>query len=382
MTWQLRTVVYGGKLPSQEDISEISRGLLIAAEIHGGVQMIQFDIADDYVDAYRWAYDHIGCKVCIFDNGVNPPIAEAKILEAGISQGGNRIVAYGPWLAYCFSQVYNNTAAWVAAGKTGAQIKAVLADAYCPEVNSDQSNIDEPGTNNFPWQPSDNTYPGDLIPFLASLSDASNEEWYFWLRGGVMCGTTPTDPIPWFKASSSITKVYQAWREDMAPGGLDLRPSLRDLANDVRAMYRDAAGTPQQTVSAADTASQARYGLREAWDFDLGPASAAAAAQYRDLLLARYKDPQQSASFSLNTRLYDEWGGEWPLWRAIADFPFKFTVNDLIPDSTVLGHTLDNKRTFITLACEYDYDSNMLTITPDTEDNRADALLARHRAFR
>jgi len=56
-------------------------------------------------------------------------------------------------------------------------------------------------------------------------------------------------------------------------------------------------------------------------------------------------------------------------------------VNDLLPDSTVLGHTLDYKRTFITLAADYDYDSNTLRIVPDTEDNRADALLARHRMF-
>ena len=194
-----------------------------------------------------------------------------------------------------------------------------------------------------------------------------------------MTGTTPATPIPWFKAESSITQVYQAWRKDMP--GLNLVPSLRGLANDTRVISRDAAGTQNQTASATDADSQARYGLRERWDFDLGMAPAVAAAQYNNLVLARYKDPQQSASFTLNTWLYDQWGGRWPLWRAIADFPFKFTVNDLIPDATVLGHTLDNKRTFITLAVEYSYDSNSLTITPDTEDNRADAMLARYRMF-
>jgi hypothetical protein len=379
MTWGLRTYVYDAWAPWQE-ITDIARGLVVRSAVHGGLQTIEFDIADRWVDAYRWAYEHIGSKVYVHDNALTPPVAEGVIFEPAISQDGNRIIAYGPWLAYCFSQVYNDTATWTAGGQTGAQIQDMLT-TECPGVSTNQSNIDEPGTANWPWQPSGNAYPGDLIPGLAALSDASDREWYFWLRSAALSGTTPQKPIPWFKAQSSITQVYQCWRKDAAPGGLDLQPSLRELANDVRVMYRDAAGSQTQTGSATDADSQSRYGLRERWDMDLGLASAGAAAQYRDLILARYKDPQQSANFTLNNWLYDRYGGRWPLWRAIADFPFKFTINDLIPDSSVLGHTLDNKRTFITLACEYDYDSNTLTITPDTEDNRADALLARHRTF-
>ena len=380
MTWGLTVGIQDIIVPGWQDISHIVRGLTIRAAIHGGVQTIEFEIDDDYVDAYRWAYDHIGAKVFVFDNGCNTPIAEGVIFEPAISQDGNRITAYGPWLAYMFSQVYNNTATWVAAGQTGAQIQAMLTNE-CPDVSTNQDNIDEPATNNFPWQPSDNAYPGDLIPGLAALSDANNAEWYFWLQSAPMTGTTPNDPTPWFKAADDVPSLYTCWREDMAPGGLDLTPSLRDLVNDARVMYRDAAGTHNQTASATDADSNARYGLRERWDYDLGSANAASAGQYRDLLLARFKDPQQAANFSLNTWAYDQYGGKWPLWRVIADFPCKFTVNDLIPDSTVLGHTLDNKRTFITLAAEYDYDSNTLSITPDTEDNRADAMLSRHRMF-
>lgn len=380
MTWTLSTYIYDASARWLE-ITDIVRGLLLRSTAHGGVQSIEFEIADDYVDAYRWAADMIGCKVYVFDNAINPPIAEGQIFEPGISQDGNRVTAAGPWQAYCFSQVYNNTAAWVTTGTTSEQIKAMLT-AECPDVNSDQANIDETSCNNFPWQPADNAYPGSLIPGLVALSDAANAEWYFWLRSAPMTGITPNKPIPWFKSVANVPGLYTCWRKDMAPGGLNLTPSLRELANDVRVMYTNAAGAQRQTASAVNADSIARYGLRERWDMDLGLASAPAARQYRNLLHNRYKDPQQSANFALNTWLYDQWGGRRPLWRAIADFPFKFTVNDLIPDSTVLGHTLDNKRTFITLACEYDYDRNTLTVMPDTEDNRADALLARHRAFK
>ena len=168
----------------------------------------------------------------------------------------------------------------------------------------------------------------------------------------------------------------------MAPGGLNLIPSLRDLGNDIRVIRISPDGVQRQTPSTTHVASIARYGRRERWDFDLGVADGTGTYQYRNALIAKYHDPQQSASFTVNTHLYDKWGGRWPLWRMIADFPTKFTVNDLIPDSTVLGFTLDYKRTFITLAAEYNYDSNRLTITPDTESNRADAILARYRGLK
>lgn len=380
MTWKLKTYIYAAEMPSMLDISDRIRGPVIRADIHGGVQTIAVDLGDDYIDSYRRAYEYIGKKLYVVDNVATVPVAEGQIFEPGISEDGNRITAAGPWQAYCFSQVYNNTASWRTTGQTGAQIKHILS-TECPGVNSDQSNIGEPGTNNFPWQPTDNAYPGNLIPGLATLSDAANAEWYFWLRSAPLVGTTPVSPIPWFKKAADIPHLYTCRRKDMAPGGLDLTPSLRELANDVRVLYRDAAGAQQQTDSAQDADSIARYGLREKWDFDLGLATRAAANQYRRLLRNRYRDPQQSASFTLNTWLYDRWGGKWPLWRAIADFPIKMTVLDLIPDNAVLGYTLDNKRTFITLACEYDHDRNTLRITPDTEDNRADALLARHRMF-
>ena len=380
MSWKLTVGAYDALLSGWEDITPLVRNLTLRAEIPGGVQSIEFDIADGWVDSYRWAYDHIGCKFYVFDNAVNPPVAEGVLFESGISEDGNRVSVAGPWLAYCFSQVYNDAATWYSAGTTSAQIKDMLT-TECPGINSDQSNIDETSTNNFPWQPVDNKYPGDYIPGLMAQSDAAYNEWLFWIQSAPMSGATPAEPIAWFKKASDVPGLYQCWREDMAAGGLNLIPSIRDLANDVQVVWTNSAGIRRQTPSGTDTASQDRYGLRERWDFELGGATGAAARQYRAVLKQRYRDPQQSANFTLNTWLYDQWGGKWPLWRMIADFPVKFTVNDLIPDSTVLGHTLDNRRTFMTLAAEYRYDSNTLTITPDTENNRADAILARYRAM-
>jgi len=380
MTWELRTFAHQGFYPTWQNLTPYSSGLRISMVIPGGVQTISFRLADDYIDAYRWAYDHIGSKIYVFDNLASRPVAEGVIFEPTISESGNQVVAQGPWGAYLFNQVYNNTASWITAGQTGAQIEDMLT-TECPEISSDMVNVDEPGTNNFPWQPSDNSYPGDLIEYLASLSDVNNAQWYFWLQSRSTIQGQPQAPEAWFKPANEVPGLFMCRRRDMRPGGLTLTPSLRQLANDVRVMWLDATGIQNQTGSAADAASQTRFGLRERWDYDLGKAPATAADQYRDLILAQTKDPQQSASFSLNTRLMDRWGGTWPLWRLIAEFPVKFSVMDLIPDNTLLSYILDNKRTFITLAAEYDYDSNTLRIVPDTEDNRADAMLARYRGL-
>ena len=381
MSWELTVGAHDALHSGWEDITPFVRNLVLRSMLPGGLQYIVFDIADDYVDSYRWAYDHIGASFYVFDNAVNPPVAEGVLFESGISEGGNHVTIAGPWQAHMFSQVYVDAATWYATGTTSEQILDMLT-AECPGISSNQDNVDETSTNNYPWQPTENRYPGDYVPFLASLSDAANNDWHFWLQSAPMSGTTPADPIPWFKIATDVPGLYTCWRKDMAPGGLNLIPSIRDLANSVRALHLTRSGVQHRNAETIDADSIARYGRRERWDFDLGPSTYAAALQYRDLLLEKYKDPQQSANFRLNTWAYDQWGGKWPLWRVIADFPVKFTVNDLLPDATVLGHTLDNKRTFITLAAEYHYSTNSLTVTPDTEDNRADAMLSRYRGLK
>jgi len=359
VTWRLTTQIFGGKTATWEDITDVISGLVIRASLHGGVESIQFQFADRWVDAYRWAYDHIGSPVYVFDNNVSTPVAQGVMTEDSISNDGSTITAYGPWLAYMFNQVYNDAASWFSSGTTDAQIKDILTDD-APGVNSNQDNIDATSTNNFPWQSTDNRYPGDLIPFLAGLSDSSNNSWYFWLRPAPMSGTGANAPIAWFKKDTDIPHSFRAWREDIVD--IQLKPSLRDLANDVRVMWTNFMGVQQQTASVEDADSIARYWRRERWDFDLGRATSTLATQYRDLLEVKHDDIQQVASFRLNTWVYGDHGEKRPLWRAIADFPSVFTVVDLIPDNSVLAATLDNKRTFVTLAAEYDYDDNILSI--------------------
>lgn len=380
MTWQLRTCLYD-RTGRWIDLTDQISNLRLRSSLPGGLQTIEFSIAETYENTFPWVYDHIGDRICVVDNMISPPVADGTIFEASISAGGNRVTVAGPWQAYMFSEHYNDAATWYGAGTTSEQILDMLT-TKCPGINVNQDNVQETFTNNWPWQPVENKYPGDYVPYLASLSDANNAEWYFWIQSAPLIGMIPQPPIAFFREAIYVPGTYQCWRKDMAPGGLNLIPSLRDLGNDIRVLWINSRGVQRQTPSGTDADSQARYGLRERWNFDLGVAMGTAARQYRALLKQKYKNPQQSASFQLNTWAYGLAGEKWPLWRAIADFPTKWVVSDLYPDSSALYAALDYRRTFITLAAEYSYDSNRLTITPDTQSNRADAVLARYRGLK
>lgn len=379
MSWDLRVFNFNVGSTRWGDLTEIVKGLRVRAVLHGGVESIEFDYAGDYIDGWRWAYDHMGESIYLIDNHCDTPVAEGVIVEPEITEEGCHIMAVGPFLAYCFSQVYNDAATWVSPATTGVQVGFMLT-AECPGINSNQANVDDPGTTNSPWQPVENRYPGDYIPFLAGLSDAFYNDWWFWIRSAPLAGTRPNEPIAWFKAAPDIPFLFTCSREDIAQ--IRISPSIRDLANSVRSFYTSAAGVQKITNEVIDATSIARYNRRERHDFDLGPAPATAAAQYTNLLLAKLKEPQQSASFVINTRIYNQWMGWLPLWRVIADFPVMFGVRDLIPDSTALNYELDGKRTFVTLAAEYDHDAQQLTITPDSESSRADAMLSRYRGLK
>jgi hypothetical protein len=56
MTWNLRTVVYGGWMGPWDDITDMISGLTLRSELNGGLQSIEFDIGDKWVEAIlaRW----------------------------------------------------------------------------------------------------------------------------------------------------------------------------------------------------------------------------------------------------------------------------------------------------------------------------------------
>lgn len=359
-----------------EDLTPCVEDIIISAAVHGGVRDIEVLVGRERLASFTLAYRYIGKRLVIVDEGVEI-VAEGTVITPAVTEEGNRIQCIGPFWDLCFRQVYNDAASWVDTGTTSEQVRDILTDE-CPAVSSDQANIVETNTLNYPWQPMDNAYPGDLLPRLATMSDSQRREWYFWLRSGYFRGSRPINPIPYFQPQDKNTVHFWFDRRDCSPGGLELSPSLMELANSVTCMYRDAANVQQQTAIAGDAESQSDYWLREVWGVPLPTVPQTVAEQYRDMYLARYKDPQQSISFTLNGWIKNKVGIQVPLWKVIQEFPCNLGIRNLAPQAAMLSPTgvLDKEQVFSVTAVRYSYASNSLVVTPDLEEKTMEALIA------
>lgn len=355
------------------DLTPYVSDIVFSVAQHGGLRDIELEFSRRPVDAFSFAYEHIGKRIVIMDNHLDI-VAEGTIMAPSITEGGNRVLCAGPYWDLCFRQVYNDPASWVDTGTTTEQIEDML-DNECPAVSPSREWTRETSTPNHPWQPAENAYPGELIPRLAAMSDDQHREWYFWLQSAPPIGGTPQLPIPHFDYMDWDLVDFWVDREDCAPGGLEISPSLISLVTDVRIMYRDAAGAQQQTGSASDADKASEYWKREVWNIPIATVPTAVAEQYRDMYLARFKEPQQSMSFRLNSWVWDRMGNRWPLWKVIQRFPCNLGIRNLVPEAVALAG-VDWKQVFNVAAARYSYARNVLEVTPDLEENTLEALIA------
>lgn len=356
-----------------KDLTPYLAEVVMSVAQEGGLRNLEVVLGRRLAESFIFSRERIGKRLIIL-GGAACLVAEGTVMVPSVVEGGLRVSCIGPYWDLCFRQVYNDAASWVSSCTTSEVIKDILTDE-CPGVNSDQTNIDETSTDPSPWQTAENAYPGELIPRLGAMSDSQHREWYFWLKSGLLSGSTPQKPVPYFKPQDLETIDFWFDLRDFSPLGFELSPSLMELANDVRVMYRDSAGSQQQTSSATDSLSQSKYWLQEVWDVPIATVPPTVANQYRDMYLARYKNPQQSFSFRINGWVWDKMGTRHPLWKVIQDFPCNLGVRNLVPEE-VMTAGIDREQVFAVAAARYSYARNELTITPDLEEKTMENLLA------
>lgn len=355
------------------DLSAKLEDVSMVAQQDGGLRSLEVAVAIRPERTYEFLQNYIGRRLVILDHRLDV-VAEGTIMVLYATERGMRLSCLGLYWDACFRQAYNDTSSWVSSCTTSEVIKDILTDE-CPAVSTDQSGIDETSTDPSPWQTAENAYPGELISRLAAMSDSSNREWYFWLKSAPLLFCEPQPPIPFFKPHTVDLIDFWVDRAQCPEGGLELSPSVMELATDVRVMYRDAAGTQQQTASAVDSESESQFWKQEVWDVTIATVPQTVAEQYRTMYLARYKDPQQSSSFRVTGWIRDSRSIRFPLWEMIKKFPCSVGIRDIDATLPKMG-SIDHKTTFAVAAARYNYARNELMITPDLEEKTLENLLA------
>ena len=247
-------------------------------------------------------------------------------------------------------------------------IKEMLTQK-CPDVDSDQSNIDA-GTNDMAGiDLSTRAYPQDrIVESLAPLSDSNNGTWYFYIY---------EDRIPYWEVRSLSQVDAFVYLEEC--DNLFLTQQAMHLRNKIRPLV----GTTEGTV-ANDTESQSVYPIRE-FDFSLPDGTPTAAANdARDAAIDERKKPRQDTSFAVKGRLYSAQAGsmgskagarvEWAKYRLRAGHVIR--INDLVPESAA-DAALDDRRTFFILETSYDAVRDAIRIQPDRPLGHLGIILTR-----
>lgn len=268
---------------------------------------------------------------------------------------------------------------------TGEIVKDALDEV--PAINTDQDNIDDPGTVIGFWAPpidEGGMYPGELIEKLASMSDSTNRQWSYWVKPLPFSLLTPQKPVPYFKAQvddGTFDWQLQLWM--LAPGTMTMERNIQELRNHVRIIYRNMDEEDALTITdtATDTTSISDYWQREAI-LTGGDLFNVGADRYRDLYLNKFKDALLGRTVTVTAPwIIDDVGAKWPLWFPIKHSTSYFQVR-LYPDLDIFDKSWDRTQNSQAQTMEYNAATNTLRIVLDLEDNRLDALISRIAAFR
>lgn len=357
--------------------------LRILWEIPGGVQAIEFDYGRNATEAYQFYKQCLGYRVCIMDHFFDRPVAEGWVYGIALSKFGCRVLCKGSWFRH-FDE-FDDTD-YSLAQTSSAIIKSSLTN-FVPVISSNQSHIAETSFTlaaSGSWALSEyGLYPGDLIQKLASMSNSDYQQWNYWVQSSPFANLLPQLPVAHFEEQvDDGTFHWQVTKKDMTGDSMSQERNLEELANRVLVIYRDIAGGDQAlTAWATDTVSQASF-----WTRDVvltgGEMVPVGATQYRDLMLAKYKDPMLKNAFTIGSRgIRDSGGARWPLWYPIKNGGGYLRINDLFPDSLTFDKSVDRQRIGQIMTAEYDDTAHTLRISLDTTDESADRLLAQMAAF-
>ena len=287
---------------------------------------------------------------------------EGRIMEAGIAWSGAnqslRLTAMGYWSSMRDQRVA--TVNYSGGTNTVDSIIKTTLTAECPDISSDQSNIDTVAGNVNMTLDVDTFTADHIVNALAPLGDSSDNTYYF---------AVWENRLPYYNARSVAEIDWEVPLSSIRNG--EITQSALQLRN-----AADAYDGSSRTASAANTDSQVLYPVRDQVVSVPSGTTSGRAEDARDRFLSERKDPQQSSRFTISGQMFRKASNRSDAGQRSA-VRAGHVMRIIGLTGSAASISLDNVRTFFILETAYDALRDEVNVTPDKPPSSLSILLAR-----
>ena len=364
MAQSLRVLVWDdyNKAALLDDFTDDFTGLSFSTTLHGGFARCQITVPMEldriwlYLERENLAGRHFAHVEILEEQTI---IWEGRIMVVGLDPSGAslalKLEVAGYWNA-CRDQLYDpadsGNTDWTSGSNHFAdEIIKEMLDDECPDISTDQTNIDAPALELAGIDLTARDYPQNIIASKLPMTSDGTDQWFFAIW---------ENRVPYFKARVATTLHWTTYTSELGAGS-SLEQDAYALRNSILPVKDGAEGT-----AATDADRRTTVPVRELAVTIQKGTPTAALNEERDRALAEKKSPQQSQRFIITGRVWST-ASEGasigsPLWRVRAGEVIR--ISDLVP-ATVATPTFDALRTFYINETQYDAISNKLTVVPD-----------------
>jgi hypothetical protein len=345
-----------------DDFTDSFTGLTFSTQLHGGFGRCQITVPMEldriwlYLERENLAGRHFAHVEVLEETTI---IWEGRIMVVGLDPSGAnlalRLEVAGYWNA-TRDQLYDPADAgntdWTSGSNHFAdEIIKEMLDDECPDISTDQTNIDAPALELAGIDLTSRDYPQNIIASKIPMTSDGTDQWHFAIW---------QNRTPYFKQRVATTLHWTTYTSELGPGS-SLEQDAYQLRNSILPVKDGAEGT-----AATDADRRSTVPIRELAVTIQKGVPTAAMNEERDRALAEKRTPQQSQRFIITGRVWSTKAegasiGS-PLWRVRAGEVIR--ISDLVP-ATVATPEFDALRTFFINETQYDAITNRLTVVPD-----------------
>ena len=362
-TQSLRVLLWGdyNKTALLDDFTDSFTSLTFSTGLHGGFKTCVITIPMPL--ERMWLYfDRENLSGRLFSHfeilQEQKIVWEGRVMEVTFDPSGGRmgltLTVMGYWSS-CRDQFYDSADAgntdWTSGTHSVDEIIKEMLTEECPDINTDQTNIDDSTIDVGGIDLTSRDYPQSIIVSQLPMTSDGTDQWHFSIW---------ENRLPYFKQRTVSTLHWTTFTSELG-GGSSISQSAIELKNSILPVKDGTEGT-----AAAQTDRRTGVPLREAkLAIQKGTPSGAENAA-RDRALQEKQIPQQAQRFIIRGRVWDTSNdGAFigtPLWNVRAGQVLR--IADLIPYSAAAAE-LDALRTFYIIETSYDAMTNTLVIVPD-----------------